>query len=395
MDWLFFPASRATPQTERASINLMAENVIKAWPNARLGSIGAGEEPYLCSTAFVIQEGVRHFVFVNPYTGDVQGSTTLTFYRFFRDLHYYLFIPFQIGHFTVLIFGFLLLISLVTALIFYKNWYRKLFELKRGGNRLSFFKSLHKLVGVWSVPFMIIFSITGIWYFLERTNTGNISRIANTRTPTLEVPVSDSVYMANLPKVIDYDRLVAAAQEVMPTLKVKSISIPSSKKRPVYITGTSHVPLVRNRANRIYIHPETYEVVKVQRAENLNTTTYLNDIADPLHFGDWGGLTTKIIWFVGGLAISGLVLTGVWIALKRKMRSRRQQKTQRLGLWKYINWAVLITFLYYMFGTLVNRYKASETVLTAVIIGLLVFAFLGWYLFDYKIKKSLAKETSR
>ncbi len=54
----------------------------------------------------------------------------------------------------------------------------------------------------------------------------------------------------------------------------------------------------------MYINPNTYEVVKVQNAKNISTTMWINDIADPLHFGNWGGLTTKIIWFIFGLGIS-------------------------------------------------------------------------------------------
>ncbi|MEM6633619.1 MAG: PepSY-associated TM helix domain-containing protein, partial [Bacteroidota bacterium] len=64
-------------------------------------------------------------------------------------------------------------------------------------------------------------------------------------------------------------------------------------------------------------------------------TSYV--IADPLHFGYWGGLITKIIWFFGGLSISGLVLTGIWISLKRKVKDRQRRKAQRLGVWKYVN----------------------------------------------------------
>jgi uncharacterized iron-regulated membrane protein len=392
MDWLFMSGMRAEPSEQLAPLNVMAANVNKAWPNGRFTGLSSGEESYLCSTAYVIQDGVRWFVFVNPYTGAVQGATTLTFYRFFRDLHYYLFIPFQIGHFTVLMFAFLLLISLVTALLFYKKWYKKLFELKRGNGRMVFYRSLHRLIGVWSVPFMIVFSITGIWYFLERTDTANISKVANTRTPKLEVNVSDSTYMANLSTMFDYDRAVMAAQKAIPGLTVNSISLPSSNSRPVYITGKSHVLLVRDRANRVYVHPESYEVIQVQNADEIGTVTYLNDIADPLHFGDWGGLATKIIWFVGGLGISALILTGLWIAFKRKVRDRDLQRAQRMGAFKYINWGFLLAFLGYMFHTLYVKYEATTIVFYVVAIGVLICIALGWYLFDYKIKQSLRRE---
>ncbi|HEU5145104.1 MAG TPA: PepSY domain-containing protein, partial [Chryseosolibacter sp.] len=53
-------------------------------------------------------------------------------------------------------------------------------------------------------------------------------------------------------------------------------------------------------ANRVYINPHTSKVIYVQRADQINTITWLNDIADPLHFGHWGGLVTKTVWFTFG-----------------------------------------------------------------------------------------------
>lgn len=66
---------------------------------------------------------------------------------------------------------------------------------------------------------------------------------------------------------------------------------------------------------------------------------YLNDITDPLHFGSWGGLTTKILWFLGGLAISSLVHTDIWIALRRQAKKIKENEINVLGVWKYLNWA--------------------------------------------------------
>ena len=289
MDWLFIPEMRATPQEQLASRNQIVVNVQAAFPDGEITYWMTPEEPYLCNILHVRDGDQRRYVFANPYTGAVQGSANLTFQRFFRDLHYYLFIPFQIGHFTVLIFAFLLLISLFTALLFYKRWYRKLFDLKTGKGAVVFFRSLHRLVGVWSVPFTLLFSITGIWYFTERTNLGGVSDTANTRSPEITESRIDSAGFPTFVRTLDYDRAVTVAQQQIPELEVKDISPPTKPGGIFYLTGTSEVPLVRNRANRVYLNPETYEVLKVQRASELPTVTWLNDIADPLHFGYWGG----------------------------------------------------------------------------------------------------------
>ncbi|MEM7107678.1 MAG: PepSY-associated TM helix domain-containing protein [Bacteroidota bacterium] len=383
MDWLFFPEIRAEYKGEYASHNTRVANIQAAYPEGKLAYWGASNEPYLCDIAQVIENGQRYYVFTNPYTGEVQGSATLTFQRFFRDLHYFLFIPFQVGHFTVLIFGFMLFISMVTALLFYKKWWRKLFELNVGKGRLAFFRSLHRLVGLWSVPFAILFSITGIWYFVERTNLGGVSKIANTRTPTIEDPGLDSAVFATISYDIDYDKAVRESEKVIPGLKVKDILPPGIPEGVLYLNGISDVPLVRNRANRIFLHPLTLEVIGIQEAKKISTVTWLNDIADPLHFGYWGGIITKIIWFIGGMAISGLVLSGIWVALKR---TAHYQKPKR-KTWKYINYVFTGLMLFFMYGTLITRYSASSLSIVIISLIMLILVVSSWYIFDYRLRK--------
>ncbi|MBZ9728762.1 PepSY domain-containing protein [Salegentibacter sp. JZCK2] len=388
MDWLFFPEIRAKPQTELINKNVIVENVREKYPNGKIQYWDLTEESYLCDIIYVGIDGKRTYVFANPYTGEIQGSTNLTFQRFFRDLHYYLFIPFQIGHFTVLIFGFLLLISLITALYFYKKWWRKLFELQTGKGRLVLFRSLHRLVGLWSIPFTILFSITGIWYFVERTNIGGISDEVNPSSPELTYN-AEKQSQENISYTVDYARASAIAKKEIPGIKIGTLLPPTSLENPIYVTGKSDVPLVRKRANRVYLDPITYETVKVQKAEDISTAMWLNDIADPLHFGYWGGLITKFIWFIFGLGISGLILTGIWITLKRQAVKRKTKRKPVMGIWRYINWGIFIGFVAFMYTILITRYHISSQALITITFGWLVFLFIAYYIFHYRLKKSI------
>ncbi len=392
MDWLFIPEMRANPSGSLASRNLIVRNLQNEFPGARMQYWMASEDSYLCDIVYMIDGEQLHYTFVNPYTGAVQGSAHITFQRFFRDLHYYLFIPFQVGHFTVLFFGFLLFVSMVTALLFYKKWYRKLFELKVGKSPLVFFRSLHRLVGLWSVPLSIVFSITGIWYFIERANVADVGTIANPASPKLEHRPDADQPNDGFEFSLDYDRAVRVAVDAIPGLVVKDILPPKGPAQTIYLNGKDNTPLVRNRANRVYIDPLTYEVVKVQKAKELNTVTWINDIADPIHFGYWGGLATKVIWFVFGLGISSLVLTGMWMSQKRKVKSATKRNAQKMGIWKYLNWlvtAVMFGFLYY---ALLARYHASSAAVLAITLGFAGFIWVGWYIFNYKLKKVVEDE---
>lgn len=353
LDWVFNPSIRATPTEQVATRNEIVSNIAAAYPEGKILYWPAATESYSCQIVHLEVEKQRKYIFVNPYTGKVQGEAKITIQRFFRDFHYFLFMPFfQFGYFVVLTFGFMLLIATLTALFFYKKWWKKLFVLEVSKGARVFFRSLHRLVGLWSVPFTILFSVTGIWYFLERTNTGNIAEIANGKSPTVANMGLDSVALHRLSYLIDYNQAAALAEKAVEGLEVKDISVPTKNDGVLYLTGVTSVPLVRNRANRVYMHPLTYQIIKVQKASELNTVTWLNDIADPLHFGNWGGLLTKISWFVGGIAISGLILTGIWIALKRRQKSGRGIS----AFWKYLNWGLTLLIFVSMFFMLKKQY---------------------------------------
>lgn len=388
MDWLFISAIRAKPQKEFAPRNTILANLKMQYPDGQVSYWMRTEEPYLCDIIYVMDKGRQTYVFANPYTGKIQGNANLTFQRFFRDLHYFLFMPFyQFGYLIVLSFAFLLLISFLTALFFYKKWWRKLFVLETKKGPLVFFRSLHRLVGLWSVPFCLLFSITGIWYFVERTNIANVGTKVNPKLPKLQdYIVTDSVDLAY---DIDYDKVVDAAQEAIPHFRVADMNIPANYDSPVYLRGKSDVPLVRQRANRVYVNPYNYEVVKVQNAKKISNTMWLNDIADPLHFGYWGGLVTKVIWFFMGLGVSSLVLTGIWITLKRKALQRKKRQKPILGKWKFLNWGIYLVMMLSMYVQLVGRYHTSIRGIVVISLGWMLFLWLTYYVFVYRLNKTV------
>ena len=381
-DWLFFPEVSAVDTGQKASYNDMVSNIKKVHPNGRIASFFNPDETYLCNIVQVFNNKQRYYAIVNPYSGLVQGSTTITFQRLFRDLHYFLYLPFKIGTYTVLFFGFILLISSITALYFYKNWWKKLFDSKVGKGKLVLYRSLHRFVSVWSVPFAILFSIAGIWYFSERTDVGNIQENSNTSSPVAMLANKNKKFEKLDCFTLDYDKAVKISEQAIPNLKVKTITPPRETKKFGYLMGKIDVPLARNGANQVFLHPLDYSVLKTQEAIKISKIAWLNDVADPLHFGNWGGLITKISWFIDGMAISSLILTGIWMYTKRT--SKRKKKKAKI--WLYLNWSIVAGINFYMFKSLGNRYLASDKFLLILSLFILISIFLTWYLFIKKIK---------
>ncbi|WP_209402532.1 PepSY domain-containing protein [Pseudozobellia sp. WGM2] len=390
LDWLFIKEIRAEPQTDLIDRNTIIENFRKSYPHANMTYWMRTDEPYLCDIIYKKENGQQRYVFANPYTGEIQGEAALTIQRFFRDLHYFLFIPFyQIGYLMVLAFAFLLLTSLISALYFYKKWWKKFFTFKKSKNTLVVFRSLHRLVGLWSIPFALLFSITGIWYFIERTNIADVGVKVNPNQPVNKLNAQSEISKTNAE--LDYNQAVALAEREIPELIVGSITPPNSPDGNIYLRGTSNAPLVRQRANRVYINPVTYEVTGVQKAQNISTLMWFNDIADPLHFGYWGGLLTKVIWFFAGAGICALVLTGIWITLKRKKIKEKKNNNPVMGKWRYFNWIISAAILFFMYGNIIKRYAAEAKVVIIISVGCIALVALGYYIFVYRLNRVVNK----
>ncbi|WP_052389153.1 PepSY-associated TM helix domain-containing protein [Belnapia moabensis] len=96
------------------------------------------------------------------------------------------------------------------------------------------------------------------------------------------------------------------------------------------------------------LHPVTGAVLDIQRGEALTPMQRVVETADPLHFGNFGGLPIKLLYLVFGLGLTGLIVSGGCLTLRRGIRLRQvagQSRTDgwRLGRWRWANLALLGT----------------------------------------------------
>ena len=92
------------------------------------------------------------------------------------------------------------------------------------------------------------------------------------------------------PKPLDIDSLVVATKRVMPDLDIRRIWFPVTLTDPVRVEGQATAWLVQERANQVLLDPYNGEVLAMERAEQASAYKRWGDMADPLHFGDFGGI---------------------------------------------------------------------------------------------------------
>ena len=160
-------------------------------------------------------------------------------------------------------------ISTLTALVFYRRWWSKAFKIETGQNTNKLIRSIHRVVGIWSVPFILLIAVISMWYFAERADIGGIKREVNPRHAKLVADFQQK-YPNMYPFKLDYDKAISIAEQAIPNFKVGNISPAIDSNETIYLMGTGNAALVRQRANRVYINPYDYSIVKVQNAKKIS-----------------------------------------------------------------------------------------------------------------------------
>lgn len=332
IDWLVNPAQRVSPAGAPHGLVDVAEVVALTMPEADVLSVSTPLYRNFAADVLVRTQydQVRH-VYVDPYSLEITGSTSfLNVQRYFRDFHRRFFGLGGIGFYLVCVLSLPLLASLVTGLVFYKRWWRRFLDFRLGRNVRGAMSNLHKLLGLWALWFVIVIAATGAWYLAERLRTqlvdGKFSYVDTSDSaihPLPQLPDSN--------QQLEFGELLTIAQSAFPELEIRHVA--PDRGGYFYAIGQTDALLVRDRANKVFLDPRDGRIAHVQRAEDLSTYWRWSDMADPLHFGDFGGLASKLIWFAAGLVLAGLCLSGTWVHVNRLQRGagRRTGRAHAIG----------------------------------------------------------------
>ncbi len=314
IDWLCNPAIRVTPQGDQLDWSTLLQSASKHTNGEAIRTCFAPQGSYFAAEFWTKDKrGNTLRIYVNPYSGEVTGKATwMNAQRFFRDFHRRFYIMAWWGIWVVAIFSLPLLLASTTGLLFYKRWWKRLVVIRlRSGGRV-FLSDLHRLLGVWTLIFTFVIGVTGIWYFVEIPLGWRPNKPQQTRAAESEQIVDRS----NQP--LSISRLVEIAKATIPDFQVRKIAFPKNSSGPVTISGQATAWLVRDRTNWVKIDRHSGRVIDSMKAENLNLLDRWSHTADPLHFGNFAGLTSKFIWFSFGILLSALIPTGAYLWIKRR-----------------------------------------------------------------------------
>lgn len=339
IDWLLQPSLRVNP-TEVSNSVAWDRIALTAAADPSTVRIVRIEAPVASAFAARVlierSNGKFGYLNVHPVTGEIGGESPWPgAQRILRNIHRHLNMPLRVGVLLITLLSFLLAASLITSFLVYKKWWRGFFKPIRFKDARTAWGDFHRLSGLWSLWFILVMVLTGIWYFIEETGLD---------APALPRPVI-SASRAMEPDYVakQVGAAVASAAAAKPSLRVKRLIFPGDgvgafqEKIPgvgqaFQFHGQDEAILVRPRANNVWVDVSTADVLLATDARDLGIHQRISEMADPLHFGTFGGYWSKIPWFVFGVLLTGLSVSGVTIYASRLLRKERESTTMKLAL---------------------------------------------------------------
>lgn len=331
LTWLTNPASRAANPDNlpaKPAAELVAR-VQQAYPTADVSMVMAFE-PYLVNAvAFTDHDKPYALAYINQYTGEIQQiNEGITFIGFMRSLHGWLLFPwpgsYSVGYYLVSAMALVMLGALVTGLVIYKNFWRSFTQpkVRLHQGKKTILTDLHRLAGVWSIWFLIVMSATGLWYLVQAV-MWHADIDIEPHAPLVSVEQLSAT--TQTPPFSFADAMEKTLQRY-PDFRPSYLMLPEHNRGMYTLMGGGDHIFYDEQAYTLSINPWTGDIAHEKTPATMTALQTVMHVADPLHYGTIGGIWTKAIWFLFGLILSGMSITGFMIWGSRTVKAARESR---------------------------------------------------------------------
>jgi uncharacterized iron-regulated membrane protein len=259
-------------------------------------------------------DGDENRYWVNPETGAVRGELQSDFADFIQRLHAQLLMGNE-GRWIVGALGLTMFVSLVAGLWFHwPHLRRDLFNLRLGAHRRKAWADLHKIVGVWGLPFHLVIALTGAWLGLEsligiRASSASPIEIHG-EGPGNPLPITD---------------ILQSAQDIRPDFRPSHVNMTNIGAAGATIRVQGDLP-----GYRLVQRGQTMLVFDADSGSHLQTVDRTEQglgrrvlaMVRPLHYGYFAPPLGEIDYLLLGFASTALVASGLFIWAERTRRKR-------------------------------------------------------------------------
>jgi len=292
-----------------------------------------------------------HVAYFADNEGNLIEKESVSFTQMLVDLHLYLNLPHSWGMILVSALGAVICTLVITGIIAHKRITKDAFKLRRGGNGQQAQIDLHNRFGLWASPFHLVIGITGTYFGLAGI---------------ILIVIATLNYGGDRDAVVDQiftPDPVLAPQEGKPAIgkAFAQMETLAPEKSPIFLTvhevgePEQFIEIYAKAPNRM-IYAEGYRFdtagnyIGVAGYENGEWGKQLLWSMYRLHFGDFAGLVSKWLYFVLGVMLTMLCVSGMEIWLSKKAHPPLASRLWYATVWGSVS-ALAFTAIADMFFT--------------------------------------------
>jgi uncharacterized iron-regulated membrane protein len=320
-----------------APLDVVLGQLQARYPDATVETIALPDAVNPSYFAFVRERGApastRTKVALRSDTGAVVGPVDSQLGQYLRMLHVFLFFG---PRWIVGFLGVAMLVLIGTGIVIHRKILAELFTQRWGRSFRVVMSDLHKSAGIWGLGFHILIAATGAWmglaplfeqgYRYVMTPAGSAgakvpppARSAGTKAAATVLPMQS------------LDAMYATAQQAVPGLEARYVSLRRWTTAGADVSFTGNLRGHLASTARVDIDAATGVPKKAHDPRTQGFWSLVDGLMEPLHFGDFGGLALKWLYFVLGMTPAFLSISGtlIWLDARRERRRDIQASEAR------------------------------------------------------------------
>ncbi|PHS31033.1 MAG: hypothetical protein COA95_07610 [Methylophaga sp.] len=263
---------------------------------------------------------------INPVSEKVIHRQGNDFTELLRRMHTDLLLPQPFGRYFIGFMGLLMMLSILSGIIIHKKIFSEMFKFRINRSKRLLWTDFHKVLGVWPLPFHIMISFSGAMLGLAglMINVAALSAFDGDVDAAVATVLGERVEISGqlLP---DYSL----------DLFVKKYRIDRPKSTPtmlmiegygdlnqvVQVSGEKEGALVS--FSNIKYRSHNHEILHINTADDATPFMLAYYALTPLHYALYGGFLIKALYFVLGLSLCLMMVSGtvIW-QIRQAQRSK-------------------------------------------------------------------------
>ncbi len=258
-------------------------------------------------------------------TGELTQPVESQLGQYIRVLHVFLFFG---PRWIVGFLGVAMLVLIGTGIFIHTKIVKELYTQRWRRSFRLVASDLHKVAGIWGLGFHILIAFTGAWIGLAPVFTRAYdfamappaTEVAMKKDKAFKVDKADK---ALLP-MLAVDPLLTKARTDLAGFDITSMSVQHAGKANAILRINGN--LDDNLASTAHIHYSMVDgkIIKKHDPRVEGFWSQANSLMEPLHFGDFGGIGLKILYFFLGMTPAILSLSGTLLWLDRRKKMQRE-----------------------------------------------------------------------